>query len=240
MTTLLPKPFPKFTLKRQGTDTTEEVSLSCSFGDCVFADHSTCKREREHQQKKATVVLRTSREQETLRMSAPSRLERAEAQSSEKAIALITKALAHIKSHDLESYCSMFTSNAHFQFHDVDKSLNHEMNLAGFQEEMHRLLDSFPDFSFTWKSIQSHPTPDGGVVVSLVNVVATGTHTGAAYAFGPCDPINATGQTVQTDPEDKHYHFSNTGSLVSLKVYPKGEMSGMAGVYTKLGGFPLL
>ena len=94
----------------------------------------------------------------------------------------------------------------------------------------------FPDFQFSCDLMSYH----SGVVV-LQGFQAGGTHTGAPFACGPCEPIEATGKVIVNDPEEVYLFFRRGEEKISrIIVCAKGEMTGPAGIYTQLGGFPLL
>ena len=72
-------------------------------------------------------------------------------------------------------------------------------------------------------------------------IVARGTHTGAPYAYGPFSPIPTTGRYLENDPEESTMYFIGD-KIFKHVISPKGEgqMTGFAGFYTQLGGFPCL
>ena len=126
--------------------------------------------------------------------------------------------------------------DAIIQFMDKNKRLDCEMSWKMWAEEMESLTASFPDFSFTCDSMSC----DQGVVV-LHRCQAKGSHSGAPYSCGPCEPIPAEGKKVMNDPEDIYVFFREGEDKISrIVVCARGEMSGPAGIYTQLGGFPLV
>jgi hypothetical protein len=77
------------------------------------------------------------------------------------------------------------------------------MTLPGFLAEMQKIFDSFLDFHLHVHAIKEQP--DGSVVVRLH---ASGTHTGAPFAFGPYPEIAPSGMHVVMDMEYVLHHQS--------------------------------
>jgi hypothetical protein len=70
------------------------------------------------------------------------------------------------------------------------------MTLDGYEDEWQKVYHSFPDFSLQLEGdIQEQA--DGKIVAI---VLASGTHTGAPYAFGPYPEIPITNIRVNNDP----------------------------------------
>jgi hypothetical protein len=79
-------------------------------------------------------------------------------------------------------------------------------------------------------------------VIILQGFRACGTHNGAPFGFGPFDPIPAEGMFVENDPEETYFYFqpNNHAQFCRAAWYTMGDMTGPSGLYTQLGGFPLL
>ena len=105
-----------------------------------------------------------------------------------------------------------------------------------FVVEIKKLFASFPDFSFTHTV---EPDPERPDRIILRRAVVCGHHTGAPFALGPYPAIEATGKFVKNDPIDSYLTFHD-GKICSYDAYARGPMTGPAGVYTQLGGFPLV
>ncbi|CAB9501722.1 expressed unknown protein [Seminavis robusta] len=131
----------------------------------------------------------------------------------------------------------MVTEDVEFLFHDPNGDVNHELTWKDFEAEFFKVGKSFPDFFFRHGLVEQSKTQDDVVVVH--DLVPSGTHSGAPYAFGPCEPIQAAGKKVVSDPEEVHITCRD-GKICKFAFHPKGEMSGFAGIYTLLGGFPLM
>ncbi|CAB9521173.1 expressed unknown protein [Seminavis robusta] len=138
---------------------------------------------------------------------------------------------------DWESTRALVADDLVCYFHNLSHEVDYELNLNDLHEEVANIHRALPDFSLHYKSIRKHPTNSGVVIVN--QVVASGTHTAAPYAFGPFEPINPTGKKVVNDPEELHILVQD-GKICRLDFYPMGEYTGPAGLYTQLGGFPLL
>jgi len=70
------------------------------------------------------------------------------------------------------------------------------MCVEGLNEELRKIHNAFPDFNFVWEHIEERS--NGEVVVH--KMVPSGHHAGAPCALGPCEPIEATGKFVKSDP----------------------------------------
>ena len=117
---------------------------------------------------------------------------------------------------------------------DIVFADNHILTCQEFGDEVGRMFASLPDFSFSFSKVEG--MENGTVVVR--ELIASGTHTGAPFGFGPCDPIPASGAKVVCDKEEIHFTFEN-GKISNLQVIAFGEMTGPQGIYTLLGGFPM-
>jgi hypothetical protein len=97
-----------------------------------------------------------------------------------------------------------FTDDADVLFHEAP------MTARGFQEEMDKIFDSFPDFRYiVHDDTDGRPTqeqPDGTVVVQLH---AVGNHTGAPYAYGADPEVPTTGRRVELPLECVPFVFQS-------------------------------
>lgn len=138
--------------------------------------------------------------------------------------------------HQCQKSKDLMADDAHIQFLDQDKALDMEMPWHIWADEMKKMSASFPDFRISC----DHVCYSSGAVI-LQRFQAGGTHTGAPYAFGPCAPIDASGKRVANDPEEVYLFFKDGEDKISrIVICAEGEMSGPAGIYTQLGGFPLM
>ncbi|CAB9502571.1 expressed unknown protein [Seminavis robusta] len=142
---------------------------------------------------------------------------------------------ACLNDHDLRGAKSVLADDVTFEFRALDGSLVHEMNWQDFREETMKIFNSFPDFANKPKSIREGQ--DGTVKVHYA--VTSGTHSGTPFAFGPFPPIEASNTRVVNDPEDVRLTFCD-GRIRRFAISARGEMVGPAGLYTQLGGFPLV
>ena len=133
--------------------------------------------------------------------------------------------------HDMEA-CRQFVT---VDF--VTKFDEFEAEFDDYAREAQNVFDAMPDFNFRSKPGCMTLRDDGVVVVE--NLIPNGHHTGKPYAFGPCEPIEAKGTYVENAPETLYFHFRN-GKIYKQIVVAHGEMTGPPGIYTQLGGFPLL
>ena len=111
-----------------------------------------------------------------------------------------------------------------------------EMNWKEYTVEFQKLVLSLPDFKFAYQSIEV--MADGRMIV-VHSMVPSGTHTGKPYAFGNCPPIEATGVSVENDPDQLRFFFRD-GKICRQEVHNDGKLTGPAGIYAQLGGIPNL
>eukprot|EP00934_Nitzschia_sp_Nitz4_P004939 Nitzschia sp. Nitz4//scaffold299_size22801//20930//21568//NITZ4_008540-RA/size22801-processed-gene-0.54-mRNA-1//-1//CDS//3329546357//4929//frame0 len=111
-----------------------------------------------------------------------------------------------------------------------------ELIRSDFFEELEKVWKSFPDFSIEGEYYEVRPD---GVIVAH-KFVPKGTHTGAPYGCGPYDAIPASGKKVVNAPETVYFYCRDGKVCRHIVIYNEGDMSGPAGFYTQLGGFPLL
>lgn len=131
---------------------------------------------------------------------------------------------------DMEAGRRFVTEDYRIQYRDF------EMEFDDYAREMECVFEAMPDFSFQYRAIVYNCLND---TVVLQRVRGSGHHTAKPYAFGPCEPIEPKGTYVENCPETITYHFRH-GKICKQVVYAHGEMSGPPGIYTQLGGFPLM
>ncbi|CAB9522499.1 unknown protein [Seminavis robusta] len=134
--------------------------------------------------------------------------------------------------HDMGGAHAMVTDDFVIVFASAD---NMELEYQDYVAETTKVFEAFPDFNFRYESL----TEGRDGVVLWKNVVPNGHHTAKPYAFGPCDPIEPTGKYVENSPETGTFYFKD-GKIAKMMVVAHGEMTGPAGIYTQLGGFPLM
>ena len=151
-------------------------------------------------------------------------------------VAMVREIMIRINNQDLEGAGQLLTDDCQLEFSDDKKNLDMDMAWPHWVAEQEKIFASFPDFKFDYEKLEHR---SGAVVVR--KVTCSGTHTGEPYGFGPCDPIEATGVKVKNDPEELCFFFrEGEEKFCRITVYARGEMSGPAGIYTQLGGFPLM
>ena len=133
--------------------------------------------------------------------------------------------------HDMETVREYVTPDYMVHFKDC------AFEFADYAHEIQKVFEAMPDFTFSHKNFEYVPSND---TVVLHNVVPNGHHTMKSYAFGPYEPIiEPKGTYVKNSPETITYHFRD-GKICKETVVAHGEMTGLAGIYTQLGGFPLM
>lgn len=99
-------------------------------------------------------------------------------------------------------------------------------------------IDSFPDLRFEVGRMEKQP--DGSVI--CYDVMVIGTHSGKPFGFGPFEPIDVKNPPVkiQNDPEDVQLFFDANNKMCKYVFLTMGDLSGPPGLYTQLGGFPIM
>ncbi len=116
-----------------------------------------------------------------------------------------------------------------------------ELGLAGFGEEAVKIWKAFPDFHLTCPhGFQVEKDDKGQLYCITRKCVPNGHHTGAPYGFGPYEPIPPTNKYVKNAPETFHMYVNGDGKVYRVVIYAEGEMTGPAGIYQQIGGFPIL
>lgn len=115
--------------------------------------------------------------------------------------------------------------------------------IIGMQElvpEAHILFEALPDAQFSSRLAEEVTLVETGEsYVVLHDYRVGGTHTGAPFQFGPYPSIEASGKCVQTDPCQLRVYFRDD-KISRITVRKAGRYTGPAGLYTKLGGLPLV
>eukprot|EP00934_Nitzschia_sp_Nitz4_P004659 Nitzschia sp. Nitz4//scaffold299_size22801//19256//19939//NITZ4_008539-RA/size22801-processed-gene-0.53-mRNA-1//-1//CDS//3329546354//4649//frame0 len=135
-----------------------------------------------------------------------------------------------VNGHNIEKFLECTTPDFLIQFEDQ------EMSRDDFIEELQRVWASFPDFCLEGETFEVRA--DGLILAR--NFIPRGTHTGAPFAFGPYEPIPTSGKKVENAPENVCCKCREGKVCRYIVLYEEGDMSGPAGLYTQLGGFPLL
>jgi hypothetical protein len=114
-----------------------------------------------------------------------------------------------------------------FQFGDTEFLLDTWIEDAG------NIGSSYPDFHLSHeKIIDISPTQ-----AMIVNLQASGTHSGTPYAFGPYPEIPATGIHCKNDYEDVTVTIdAESGMILCMKFVAKGPATGPPGFYNQIGG----
>jgi hypothetical protein len=116
-----------------------------------------------------------------------------------------------------------------------------ELGLEGFAEEAVKIWKAFPDFHLTNPNgFQLKKDENGELYCVTSGCVPNGHHTGAPYGFGPYEPIPITNKYVKNAPETFHFYVNDEGKVYRVLIDADGEMTGPAGVYQQIGGFPIL
>jgi len=172
-------------------------------------------------------------------------------------VATVRQYILLMNLHDLEALKSFYAEDAFLSFRDKHGQLVHKVSWEAMQPETDILYASFPDLKFSYDCIEeeqhkgdggdendqrdgSGPSCPSHSVVYVKNLTCCGTHTGPPFAFGPCPAIPTSNKFVQNDPEDLCFTFAPDGKVAKLEVTARGENTGPAGLYSQLGGFPLL
>ncbi|CAB9520646.1 expressed unknown protein [Seminavis robusta] len=140
-----------------------------------------------------------------------------------------------LNDHNMDGAKELFADDCRCIFTKAD---NMEMEFNEMATEIVKIFDAFPDFNFRFESSIDERKSDGVVVWS--DFVPNGHHTGKPYGFGPCPAIEASGKYVENSPETIYIHVNEQGQIIKLVIECEGEMSGPPGIYTQLGGFPLM
>lgn len=111
------------------------------------------------------------------------------------------------------------------------KSFNVEMRRDDFIDAHSLVFDSFPNMTWSWKSIKE--ISPGTVLLSGFG--GRGTHTGKPYEFPPYPPIPATNKRV-VDTELNVTAMIKDGQMINALIDSFGKEVGPAGFYNQIGG----
>jgi hypothetical protein len=126
-----------------------------------------------------------------------------------------------------EEFLSFYASDkVTIKFEDVPNITSGVMG-----SEMMKLHQSFPDFRFSYDCIKE--TKPGKVVVE--EMVVSGTHMGAPYAFSWYPPVPTSNKHCVNDPERMWFTVKD-GKIVMQEIISLGDISGCAGFYLQVGG----
>ena len=156
----------------------------------------------------------------------------------QKRIATIEAWFKLFNSGEYDQSAQYITDDCAFHFGEP-KTTNLALDLRweDMLEVLVNIAKSFPDMKFQYTNIRHVH----GVII-LQGWQFSGTHTKDPFGFGPFDPIPAEGKFVQNDVEELYFYFqpNNHEKFCRQSVYTNGEMTGPQGLYTQLGGFPML
>lgn len=154
----------------------------------------------------------------------------AERSPNEKTVALFFQLINRHRIQEIATQC--FAPNGTIAFQNMSTAIGE------FCTEMESIVMSFPNFDISFTTIAEKSF---GIVV-VEDGVATGTHTGAAYGFGPFPPVAKSHRTVRNDPERYEFHLDENQRITHCRVCcrDEGALSGPAGFYEQVGGFPCL
>ena len=177
--------------------------------------------------------------------------------ASEQAREKVTlkSAAAKVRKEEEKYDPAMKSAKLFFQYyneHAIDKALQEvvaekctiymksDMTLTKeeFFGSVQHCIESFPDLRFDVGRYEKQP--DGSVI--CYDVMVIGTHTGKPFGFGPYEPIDVVNPPVkvQNDPEDVQLIFDKDHKMTKYVFLTVGELSGPPGLYTQLGGFPVM
>lgn len=188
--------------------------------------------------KNSTASIASSSSHSRKKKNRSKRQERSGASGVEQAVAALVKTrmelceeyIRQFNKHDVEGVRAFFRDDFRFVFSD------HELTWNDFAGEAPKAFAAFPDLNLEHSHMEERE--DGAII--LRNLIASGTHTGEPYGFGPCDVIPTTGKYVKNDPEEIAIVFDEHNKMSRHEIVAKGEMTGFAGFYVQIGGFPLL
>jgi len=147
---------------------------------------------------------------------------------------IVQEFIERINAQDRQAIRTMVTPDLKMCWEDQ------EMMFADYIEAVESVWKSFPDFHLSWQSIQESTDKKGKVVVTVKDCIPRGTHTGEPFGFGPYEPIEAQGTKIENAAETITVHLTPDGKICQWLVNVNGEMTGPAGMYTQLGGFPCM
>jgi hypothetical protein len=155
-----------------------------------------------------------------------------------KRMKVVEEWIALQNAHDIQGTKKLMTNDVQFQFGEPrGTTLAMEFIWEDFRETVENICRSFTDFNFRYTKMRH---VDG--VIILQGFRACGTHNGDPFGFGPFEPLPAEGKFVENDPEEAYFYFqaNNHKQFCRVAWYTMGDMTGPSGLYTQLGGFPLL
>jgi hypothetical protein len=105
------------------------------------------------------------------------------------------------------------------------------MLFSDFVQNMGELIESFPDYTFTWDRIVEEKPGE----IHLYDYRSKITHTGKPYAFGGYDPIEAKGTVVEDHIPHIIYKVKD-GLVTNMEILAEGKVVGLPGIYLAIGG----
>ena len=159
----------------------------------------------------------------------------AQGEEYSKLLAAVQKFMDFANARDADRMLSIAADNCRVLFREQDLSFEE------YLDEARKIFVAFPDFQVKYKSIKVEKDQSTGAVCCVVRgCIPQGKHTGAPYGFGPYDPIPATGKYVKNAEETFYFDVNSEGKLTRLFIVADGEMTGPAGLYMQIGGYPVL
>lgn len=147
---------------------------------------------------------------------------------------IVKQYLKHVNNGDLDAARSAFTDDCKYMFPG-----DLEISVQELEQVTEKICSALPDFKFSFRLVEEHEQ-NGKYVVVVHDIVAEGTHTGAPFEFGPYPAIHPEGKHVKNNPETARFYFDESDKIARAKVIKSGEFAGPAGLYTQLGGIPLM
>ena len=144
-----------------------------------------------------------------------------------EAIRVIKEWTVRWAAQDLKGAQALASPDCSIYFKDAEA----DMLFSDFVDNMGSLMESFPDYTFTWGDIiETEPGE-----VHLYDYQSTLTHTGKPYSFGGYDPIEAKGTVVKD--HIPHIIYKVQGGIVTnMEILAEGKIVGLPGIYLAIGG----
>ncbi|CAB9511355.1 expressed unknown protein [Seminavis robusta] len=117
-----------------------------------------------------------------------------------------------------------------------------ELPFDAYVDEAIKIFKAFPDFHIECPGgLQVEYDSKQRLCCVARDCVASGTHDGAPYAFGPFEEVEITNKFIKNDPETYYFYVNDKGKICDFQIEAKeGDMTGPAGFYQQIGGFPVL
>lgn len=146
------------------------------------------------------------------------------------AIQIAKRIFEFMNAHEFQAAEALCTENCECIISETDIRFTMREHI----EEDYNLAASFPDLAFT--NLQYQYNPDTCKVHVTFDV--SGTHTGKPYGFGPYPEIETSGIKCLNPNESAILEINEEGLVQKFVVTTPSELSGPAGFYSQIGGFP--